>query len=162
MIKIISIIISFTTILFGYKLNKFLIAILGFIIGFNIINDIIAPMALNETLTLIIPILGALSIALISFKLYLAGVFILCFLATYYLCNIYLPLENLKIISVILGIILGIIGIKFTRPMIIIFTSISGSSLLVDALNIDSYISILIIIILSVFGIYFQFKNTKE
>ena len=71
------------------------------------------------------------------------------------------------IVSLIAGLIAGIIGVKFTRPLIIISTSLAGAGTISEtALNLlnikNDTISIIIILILAILGMIYQFKQNDE
>ena len=143
-VNIVAVLIGLMSCFFGYKLNKTLIAIMGLIIGFN---------------------LGIVLFGFISYNLYLVGIFLLCAITVYSLCN-NLGLEsNIQtIISVISGIIAGILGVKFTRPLMIISTSLGGASLITEnAFNLlnfqNNILSIIVLIIIAVLGMSYQFKQ---
>ena len=89
----------------------------------------------------------------------------LCAIAAYILCeNLGLDQNIQTIIGLIAGVIAGILGVKFTRPLMIISTSLGGASVLTDTLfallNINRHIlSIVILLILAVLGMSYQFKQ---
>ena len=157
-VNIVAVLIGLMSCFFGYKLNKTLIAIMGLIIGFNLgIAD--------QTIIYIVSAIIALLFGFISYNLYLVGIFLLCAITVYSLCN-NLGLEsNIQtIISVISGIIAGILGVKFTRPLMIISTSLGGASLITEnAFNLFNFqnniLSIIVLIIIAVLGMSYQFKQ---
>lgn len=166
-INIITILIALVTCFFGYKLNKILIAIFGLIIGFNLGVTYLPNLLTNQTIIFIISAIIAIAVGIISYNLYLVGVFLLCALAVYILCgNLGLD-ENIKtIIGVIAGIIAGILGVKFTRPLIIISTSLAGATTIIEnvfsLLNIRNNIfEILLFLIIAILGITYQFKQKE-
>lgn len=167
-IEIITLIIAIITCFFGYKLNKGLIAVLGLIIGFNLGITYLPNLIENETAVYIASIILAIALGLISFKLYLVGVFLLCALFAYIFCENLNLSENIQmIVSLIAGLIAGIIGVKFTRPLMIISTSLAGAGIISEtALNLlnikNDTISIIIILILAILGMIYQFKQNDE
>ena len=166
-INIITILIALVTCFFGYKLNKILIAIFGLIIGFNLGVTYLPNLLTNQTIIFIISAIIAIAVGIISYNLYLVGVFLLCALAVYILCgNLGLD-ENIKtIIGVIAGIIAGILGVKFTMPLIIISTSLAGATTIIEnvfsLLNIQNNIfELLLFLIIAILGITYQFKQKE-
>lgn len=166
--SIIAIIIAIITCFFGYRLNKTLIAIIGLLIGFNIGIIFLPAVITNQTLVYILSAIIALVIGLISYKLYLAGIFLLCASSAYILSENLNLADNIQIIvGLIVGVIAGILGIKFTRPLIIISTSFCGSSIIINKLlpilNIqNNTISIIITLIIAILGIIYQFSQKDQ
>lgn len=164
-INIVAIIIGLLSCFFGYKINKIIIAIIGLIIGFNIGITVLPSIITDQTIIYIVSTIIALLFGFISYKLYLIGVFLLCALTVYTLCsNLGLESNIQTIISVIAGIIAGILGVKFTRPIMIISTSLGGASLITEnAFNLFNFqnpiLSIIILIIIAVLGMSYQFKQ---
>ena len=166
-INIITLVIAIVTCFFGYRLNKTLIAIFGLIIGFELGITYLPNFLSDQTIIYIISTVLAIVVGIISYNLYLVGVFLLCALAVYILCgNLGLD-ENIKtIIGVIAGIIAGILGVKFTRPLIIISTSLAGATTIIEnvfsLLNIQNNIfELLLFLIIAILGITYQFKQKE-
>ena len=166
-VNIVAVLIGLMSCFFGYKLNKTLIAIMGLIIGFNLGIVVLPNFITDQTIIYIISAVLAIVVGIISYNLYLVGVFLLCALAVYILCgNLGLD-ENIKtIIGVIAGIIAGILGVKFTRPLIIISTSLAGATTIIEnvfsLLNIQNNIfELLLFLIIAILGITYQFKQKE-
>lgn len=165
--NIMALIIAIITCFFGYKLNKALITILGLILGFWLSVTYLPSIIDSQTIIYIISIIIAIFAGLISYKLYLVGIFFLCFIAAYILCEPLGLTDNIQIIfGLIVGIFAGILGVKFTKPLMIISTSLSGSSIisktLFSILNFQNNILIFIIsIIFTILGITYQFKQKE-
>lgn len=165
--NIIALIVAIITCFWGYKLNKFLISIFGLILGFAIGIEYLPNFINDQTTVYIISEIIGLAIGFISYNLYLAGIFFLCAIAVFVLCgNLGLTEELQTIIGLVAGIIAGIIGVKFTRPIMIIATSLSGASIITDiAFNLLSYQNELLIFIISLvlatFGMIYQFKQKE-
>ena len=166
--NIMALIIAIITCFFGYKLNKGLIAILGLILGFLLGINYLPNIIDNQTIVYIISAIIAIISGLISYKLYLVGIFFLCAVATYILCeNIGLTGNMQTIIGLTAGIIAGILGVKFTRPLMIISTSLSGGSVMVKTLfsllNFQNNILIFIIsLIFAILGMTYQFNQKDQ
>lgn len=164
-INVITVIIALVTCFFGYKLNKIIIAIFGLIIGFNLGVTYLPNLLEDQTIIYIISIILALITGMISYKLYLVGVFLLCALAAFILCeNLNLEQNIQMIVSIIIGLVAGILGVKFTRPIMIISTSLAGASTFTEsALNLfkiqNNTLSLIIFIIMIILGISYQFKQ---
>lgn len=164
---VITIILAIITCFYGYKLNKVLIAILGLFIGFKLGVTVLPNIIADQTIIYILSAIIAIIIGIASYNLYLIGIFLLCALAVYILCgNLGLTGTTQTIVGVIAGIFAGILGVKFTRPLIIITTSFAASSLisetLLPILNIQNdIVSLIVIIIFAILGMTYQF-NQKE
>lgn len=165
--SIITIIIAIMTCFFGYRLNKAIIAVIGLLIGFNIGITFLPLIITNQTLIYILSAIIAIILGMISYKLYLVGIFLLCAIAAYILTENLGLTDNIQIIiGLIVGIIAGLLGVKFTRPLMIISTSFCGSSLIIDTLlpifNIqNNTVSIILTLIIAALGMTYQF-NQKD
>ena len=157
-VNIITIVIALATCFFGYKLNKILIAIFGLIIGFNLGVTYLPNLLTDQTVIYIISAVIAIAIGIISYNLYLVGVFLLCALAAFILCENLNLEENVQIIiSVFAGLIAGILGVKFTRPLMIISTSLAGASTFTESALIlfkiqNNTLTLIIFIIIALFS----------
>lgn len=166
-INIITIVISLVTCFFGYKLNKIIIAIFGLIIGFNLGITYLPNLLTDQTIIYIISAIIAIAVGMISYNLYLVGVFLLCALATFTLCDNLNLSENVQmIVSIVIGLIAGILGVKFTRPIMIISTSLAGASTFTEnALTLfkiqNDILALIIFIIITIFGMLYQFKQKE-
>ena len=167
-VNIITIVISIITCFFGYKLNKTLIAILGLIIGFNLGVTYLPNLITDQQVTYIISAIIALITGMISYKLYLVGVFLLCSLSAFILSGNLNLSENIQIIvSIVFGLIAGVLGVKFTKPIMIISTSLAGASTLIESsLTLFNFqnntLEIILFIIITILGIMYQFKQNDE
>ena len=167
-VAVINIVIGIIVLLAGYKLNKALISLCGFIFGYQLLESIVSNMDLTNGIVIALSIVGGIIFATFSFKLYLFGIFIAIFLAVFSICEMTIAIDNLKfIISIVVGIIAGILGIKFTKPIFIIMTSLSGGFLIVNYLlqlfNLNSWIVFFIFgIVISMIGMKVQFNTNKN
>lgn len=167
-VAVINIVIGIIVLLAGYKLNKALISLCGFIFGYQLLGSIVSNMDLTNGIVIALSIVGGIIFATFSFKLYLFGIFIAIFLAVFSICEMTIAIDNLKfIISIVVGIIAGILGIKFTKPIFIIMTSLSGGFLIVNYLlqlfNLNSRIVFFIFgIVISMIGMKVQFNTNKN
>ena len=167
-VAVINIVIGIIVLLAGYKLNKALISLCGFIFGYQLLGSIVSNMDLTNGIVIALSIVGGIIFATFSFKLYLFGIFIAIFLAVFSICEMTIAIDNLKfVISIVAGIIAGILGIKFTKPIFIIMTSLSGGFLIVNYLlqlfNLNSWIVFFIFgIVISMIGMKVQFNTNKN
>lgn len=166
--NIINIIISAITALFGYRLNKFLIAIIGIVIGYNLGTEILPAYITDSNTVFALSIVIALLLGLISFRLYLVGIFLLCFFTAYnFFGTVEIGQTQTYIIGAIIGAIAGFLGMSFQKPIIIIAMSLFGSFLFIETvsslLNLQSNSLITVAsIVLTVATAIFQFKSSSE
>ena len=165
--NIIALVVALITCFWGYKLNKGLIAIFGLILGFTIGTEYLPNLINDQTVVYMVSAVIGIAVGLISYNLYLVGIFFLCGIAAFVLCENLGLAENIQtIIGLVAGIIAGILGVKFTRPLMIISTSLSGASVLTNTafqlLNFQNNTLIFILsIVLAILGMIYQF-NQKE
>ena len=165
--NIIALVVAIITCFWGYKLNKGLIAIFGLILGFALGIEYLPNFINDQTIVYVVSAVIGIAVGFISYNLYLVGIFFLCGVAAFVLCENLGLAENLQtIIGLVAGIIAGILGVKFTRPIMIISTSLSGASVLTDTafqiLNFqNNTLAFIISIVLAVLGMIYQF-NQKE
>lgn len=165
--NIIALVVAIITCFWGYKLNKGLIAIFGLILGFALGIEYLPNLINDQTIVYVVSAVIGIAVGFISYNLYLVGIFFLCGVAAFVLCENLGLAENLQtIIGLVAGIIAGILGVKFTRPIMIISTSLSGASVLTDTafqiLNFqNNTLTFIISIVLAVLGMIYQF-NQKE
>lgn len=160
----------------GYRCIKALVAIVGFLLGFVIGFGLSARIyTADYYLPAVVGILAGILLALLAFKLYLLGVFIFCgSVAAGAVSNLPLSGEGfpsvLKIILCIAAfVVVGILGVKFSKMCIIIITALSGAvsatNLLatpVAAIGENVGIRIAVIAIFAVSGIVIQRITAKK
>lgn len=159
----------------GYKLIKISIAISSFLTGF-MLGLVISTRYFDAAsyLPATIGLIAGILLAFLGFKLYLAGVFILCgSLAAYAVSLIPFPQDgSLSVLEIILTllafVVVGILGVKFAKGCIILVTSVTGAisavNLLktpVPALQENMIISIVLIVVLAIFGILIQRASNR-
>ena len=165
--NIIALVVAIITCFWGYKLNKGLIAIFGLILGFALGIEYLPNFIDDQTIVYVVSAVIGIAVGFISYNLYLVGIFFLCGVAAFVLCENLGLAENLQtIIGLVVGIIAGILGVKFTRPIMIISTSLSGASVLTDTafqiLNFqNNTLAFILSIVLAVLVMIYQF-NQKE
>jgi predicted nucleic acid-binding Zn ribbon protein len=119
---------------FGFKLLKFWIAVIGFILG-GVLFGVIGGYNGLGSETIILSFVGAILCAFISYKVYLIGVFITNFAsATAASLLVFAILNNGSaedqyMFAVIFGLIVAIIAVILVQPITILSTSISGGTL---------------------------------
>jgi|GEM_PF-640250 len=148
---------------FGYRIFKFWIAVCGFL-TFGILGGLMSVFVLGSSgAGMFFGLLFAIGGAYISFKIYKVGVFTLCGLMGFLLTYI---LTQSIVLSIILGLGVGILSQFFVKPVIILSTSVSGgftsAMSLLTILKVDSNSdSIVLSIVFSIGGILIQFALHK-
>lgn len=167
-VLIISLIVGFLACFMGYRLNRIVVMIVGFYFGYKLGDAFLPQIISDASLIPIISVVIGIFVGYMAFSMYLLGIFILCFMLAYTVCGSFIEMEMLKIIiGAIAGVIVGIIGVNFVRPIMIVLTSLVGGFLIagsgLDLLNIDNnIIYILIGLVLAILGALAQFRNKEE
>ena len=154
---------------FGYRLMKFWIGLVGFVLG-AVIAYSCADLYMDKGWLLWLITIGVgIVFALIAYKLYMAGIFLLCGGLAFMLSRglIQPDIWWKTVICVVIGIVVGSVAMMFVKPMIILSTGIHGgisaAGTLLAAFNVTSQMIILVVgIVVSVIGIVFQFSSTKN
>ncbi|MDO4555222.1 MAG: hypothetical protein Q4B70_08785 [Lachnospiraceae bacterium] len=165
---VISLILALLGCFFGYRMIKFWISLAGLLIGgiagFVIAGQFTDNMAYAATAAII----AAILVSFLSYKIYLAGVFLLAGFGAYFLSASYLPLDGTPLIvaSVAIGIVVAILAVTYMRPAIIVLTGIqnglvASGSLITLVPSLHSSNSIPLGVGLAVVGIAFQFMTTR-
>lgn len=155
---------------FGLKLQKIVLTIAWFVIGFFGLAFFLEYSSINETLQIILELATGIILGIFSLKIQKAAWFILLFVIGFLL--IFLTTSDawyFLVLASIVGLIFGIIAVYLYEPMIIVSTSLVGSySIVVSITNMFtqnmavSIISIIAFIILTLAGLYVQFSNYKK
>ncbi|WP_418972544.1 hypothetical protein [Allofournierella sp.] len=114
---------------FGYQLKKVWIALGCFALGGALGAGLGALLFQGNPLawTGVALLLGVV-FACLSFKLYLGGIFVLCFMLGWVITLPFLKLYGGwgALVCVAAGLTLGVLGIKFARPVLILATAVGG------------------------------------
>ena len=125
--SVIALILALIGCFFGYKLSRLFMGITGFIAG-AIIGQIVASQILHVegfASVLCIILCGAV-IASLAFWIYRIGIFILCFALAFSAAGTLFPFEGdvQFFANVITGLIVGVLAVKYMRPVIILTSAI--------------------------------------
>lgn len=172
---IFSVALSLLQCFFGYRLLKLWVTVIGFLAGFALGFGISMYLIKDEAyLPAVIGLAAGVLLALLAFRLYLAGVFLFCGLIAFSAVQTISAPEGpgWDILMIVLGIVAflaaGVLAVKFSRPCIIAVTAVSGAFNAVDALQTpvpalgDDGIRLLAGILVAALGIAVQFFTTKE
>lgn len=163
---LVALVFSLLNCFFGYKLQKLWIALMAFAIGAFLAGYCMNVFLPGKTIPLLlVALVVGILFAAVGFKIYKAGVFLLCGGVTFFLCYFLLPTgwQGLAI-GAAAGLIVGILSVKFVKPVLILSTGIgSGFSAghlagaLLPALGgVWGYV---IGGLLAIAGVLFQFKT---
>ena len=127
--SVIALILALIGCFFGYKLSRLFMGITGFIAG-AIIGQIVASQILHVegfASVLCIILCGAF-IASLAFWIYRIGIFILCFALAFSAAGTLFPFEGdvQFFANVITGLIVGVLAVKYMRPVIILTSGSYG------------------------------------
>lgn len=131
LILTISIVIALVNCFFGYKMQRIWIGLICFFVGviggYAICTAVID--GVSTAIALLVGIAFGALLALLSFKLYLVGVFMFAAGISFWACVLLLTGINdlLAIIAgIAVGLLVGFLAVRFTRTVMILSTGISG------------------------------------
>ncbi|MEQ3215689.1 hypothetical protein AAA088_06515 [Hominifimenecus microfluidus] len=112
----------------GYRLKKLWIGMIGFLLGIAIGAGITSLFSENKTVILAAGLVVGILAALLSFRLYLIGVFFYAALSVYPLIAGLIGKELWWEIalSVIAAFLIGLLAVNFVRPVLIIASAVGG------------------------------------
>lgn len=150
----------------GFKIMKVMLAIWGFFIG-AMLGVIIGVAAQNTILGFAAVIIIGTALAVLSFKLYLAGIFILTAFLT--AVALYIMLENI-FIAVLFAVLIGALSVFFVKPVVIITTAISGAGIILSSaylmmdlgMNGNPIVTTILWIPIALTGIFVQYITTQK
>lgn len=150
----------------GYKVQKLLITIVWFVIGFQLVRIIGPHFITNKDTLLIIEVVVGFLLASVGFKLEKLALFVTVAYLTYITVSPYITGfegEVNLIVQGVVSLIAGGLSILFIKPILIVATGIAGAGIVNQALpvivNLDSQIILIVAVVLAVLGILVQFKS---
>lgn len=158
---------------FGYKIFKFWVGVIGFIV-FVFLGGVLGALAFkgSEVAIIIFGLICGILGAFLAMKLYKLGVFIQCFgtgfLVGIVLCGAILQTDigPAMALAIVFGAIFGIVGVILIKPVIIISTGFSGGVTLglclAGLFKGNLFLGILLGIISSICGVLYQFYSSKN
>lgn len=150
----------------GFKIMKAMMAIWGFFIG-AMLGVVIGVVAESTILGFLLVIVFGVALAVLSFKFYLAGIFILtAFLTT---IALYIMFENI-FVALLFAIGVGVLAIYFVKPVVIITTAISGAGIILSSaylmmdlgMNGSPVVTVILWIPIALAGIAVQYITTQK
>lgn len=164
---LISIIIGLIFCLFGFKVQKFVITLAWFAIGFTIAGKIGSNFIEATNTLLIVKIASGIILASLGYKLEKIALCIAVAYLTYNSIGSYITGFDKTMTFVIhigVSLLAGIISTFFIKPILICVTSIAGATIIKQ--NIPAFITLqpnilfIVFVVIAVFGIIIQLKNT--
>lgn len=165
---IVSLVLGILFLFFGYRVQKVIISIVWFIIGYELSN-LIAPHFFTDPTTLIIVgIVVGLVLVVIGFKLEKLALFIAVAYLVYKTLTPYISLLHLNnditfLIQIGISLVVGALSVAYIKHILIIITSLAGANLINKTIptliTLNSTILFIIFLVLAALGILFQFKN---
>lgn len=168
LILIIGCILAVIECFWGFKIIRSVISIIGFIIGAFCGYSIVLSITATVGYALIGALLVGILVSVLSYKVYLAGVFAIAAYGIFSVSLTYLPLEIplLYIAAALLGLLAGYLAIHYMRPAVIVITALHGGLTAVTALPLISSIPknnlFYIGLGLAAAGAVIQFLTTKK
>lgn len=128
----VSLVIALLGCFFGYKLSKLFMSLTGLLVG-GIAGGMIGTQFFegSAALTAVCVLVGAVILSILAYRIYQAGIFLLCFGLSFMAAAAILPFTGdiQFFLSVVVGFVVGSLALKFIRPVIIITSAIvCGSS----------------------------------
>ena len=153
----------------GYRLKKLWISMIGFLFGIAIGAGITALFSENKTVILAAGLVVGILVALLSFRLYLIGVFFYAVLSAYPLIAGLIGKELWWEIalSVIAALLIGLLAVNFVRPVLIIVSAVGGgmqvSQIIMGWIAMENPWGLYGVAVgLALLGMLVQFRSSKE
>lgn len=164
---VIAIIIGLIFCFAGYKVQKLLITIVWFAIGFVLANKIGANFIEAKNVLLIVQIISGVVFGSLGFKLEKLALCIAVAYLVYTTIGPYITgFEKGVTIIVQFGIaaFIGILSTFFIKPILIVVSSFAGANLLKiyvpSLVTVPANILLIVVIVVAVLGALVQFKNS--
>ena len=151
----------------GYKIQKVVITLTWFLIGFNLSVLILPNVITDDTTALISSLIIGVICGALGFKLEKLALFITVAYLTYLFLKRILVFDEYYMNLLIRGgisLLLGAVSVLLIRPILIIASTLGGVSLIYENLpsliTIDNNVAIIICIIIIIISLIYQFKTT--
>ncbi len=150
----------------GYRVQKFLITVVWFVIGYEIVRLVCSEYITNKDTLLIIEIIAGFILASVGYKLEKLALFVTVAYLTYITISPYITFFSKEMNLLAQGVaalLMGGLSIILIKPILIIATSVSGASIFYQYLpvivNLDAKILLIVAVVIAVLGIIVQFKS---
>ena len=158
----------------GYRIERVIITILWFLLGFNIAKDILAMFEFSTGIVpLIIEVIVGSCFAAVGYKLEKIAIFVAVAYGAFYLIPNYFVLDNnfvYLVVRLLIAFIIGLLAVKFRIIVYILIASMLGATLMKEAILIlfpalttDVMAAINIgVIILVIIGLFSQLADYQR
>ena len=151
----------------GFKIQKLIITLAWFAIGYVLAGYVLPYFDLSSQINTIIQIVVGLIVGSLGFKLEKLAILIAVAYLVYGSLNI--KINNLDpnmvlVIRLVISALLGILATFFIKPIMILTTSLAGSSIIKSYLptlvTIPSNVLSIVVLVILIGGAIFQFKTS--
>jgi len=163
---IIGIVVGILLAFYGYKLEKYLVIIAAFALGFTLVKDFGPQFITDSKVLLLVEILIGCVFALISIKIEKLAIFLGVTYLVYMAIGAYLPITDVILYTVVriaIALIVGAIATMYIKPILIVVTGIAGAAFVqqyaTQLFSIPTLVITIVTVLIAVFGIIYQFKN---
>lgn len=163
---IIAILIGLLFCFAGYKIQKLLITIVWFVIGFVLAEKIGGNFIESKNLLLVIEIISGFIIGSVGFKLEKLALCIAVAYLVYITIGPYITGFEQGVEIIIhfgVSLLIGILSTFFIKPILIIVSAIAGANIikvyLPTLVALSSNILLIVVVVIAVLGILTQFKT---
>lgn len=153
---------------FGYKILKIMITLGGALVG-AVVGALLGVLSGEEAMIIVLGVLFMLLFGFLAFKLYKLGIFLhFWFLGTVIFAVVFIMAGNWDLIgvSVIIGLVIGVLAVVLHKGFVIITTSFSGGMtggvMLGMTMELEIAICIAMGVFLSILGMIVQFAMEKK
>lgn len=150
----------------GYKAQKFLITIVWFLIGYEVVKLIGPRFITNKDTLFIIELIGGFILSSVGFKLEKLALFITVAYLTYITVTPYITGFEKEVNLIVQGVVCllaGGLSVLFIKPILILVTGVSGAAVIYRALpviiNLNGQILLIVAVVIAILGILIQFKT---
>lgn len=163
---LIAIAVGIVLCLFGFKIQKFVITLAWFALGFTIAERIGSNFITSANTLLLIEVISGIVLASLGYKLEKLALCIAVAYMSFETVGTYITgFDQMMTFAIQLGIslLLGILSMLFIKPILIVITSIAGASLIKSYLpvfiTLEANILLIIAIVFAVAGFIIQLKS---
>lgn len=168
------VVMAFLNCFFGFKLLKVWCTLTGFLIGSIVAFAITEHFSKKPEVSTIVAVVAGAVLGFLAYKLYLAGVFVLCAGLSYLAYTLLVPAQTnevlhwvLPVVGFVLAVVVGVLAIKFVHPVVVLSTGIGGGlSAAAGLLGIFGFqqgtAATVAGVLLAVLGIFVQLRTTGK
>ena len=165
---LIAVIPAILILFYGFKIQKIVIALTFFVVGFELVNTLCENTSIDGTIILLMSVIVGLLFGMFSFRIKQLSIFLFLFAMGY--AAVYFGTDHVwynTVIGVVVGCLFGGLGVIFYRPMIILSTALSSAYTISYSIftycKIENLVYILLVTAcLGALGCGYQFTNTKS